>query len=85
MRPDGQEHGISECFIDYGIMINSGAYSGVTSEQGIRGLYSDLEAKGLGKKQITYKIRDWLISRQRYSGRTDPDYSVRKRWSRRSA
>jgi len=72
ISPDGKTHGVDECFADYGVMINSGAYSGLTSEEGIRRLCADLEEKGLGKKQITYKIRDWLISRQRYWGAPIP-------------
>jgi leucyl-tRNA synthetase len=72
ISPDGKEHGVEECFADYGIMINSGAYSALTSEEGIRRLCADLEAKGLGKQQVTYKIRDWLISRQRYWGAPIP-------------
>jgi len=62
----------AECFADYGVMINSGAYSGLTSEAGIEKLCAELNAKGLGKKQVTYKIRDWLISRQRYWGAPIP-------------
>jgi leucyl-tRNA synthetase len=72
ISPDGKEHGVEECFADYGIMINSGPYSGLTSEEGIRRLCPELEAKGLGKKQVTYKMRDWLISRQRYWGAPIP-------------
>ncbi|MDZ7292076.1 MAG: leucine--tRNA ligase [candidate division KSB1 bacterium] len=72
ISPDGKAHGVEECFADYGIMINSGPYSGLTSEEGIRRLNADLEAKGLGKKQVTYKMRDWLISRQRYWGAPIP-------------
>ncbi len=72
ISPDGKEHGVEECFVDYGIMINSGAYSGLTSEEGIEKLCAELESKGLGKKQTTYKIRDWLISRQRYWGAPIP-------------
>jgi leucyl-tRNA synthetase len=80
ISPDGKEsrstkvteREVEECFADYGIMINSGAYSGLTSEEGIRRLCADLEAKGLGKQQVTYKIRDWLISRQRYWGAPIP-------------
>ncbi len=72
ISPDGKEHGVDECFADYGTMINSGAYSGLTSEEGILRLCTDLAAKGLGKKQVTYKIRDWLISRQRYWGAPIP-------------
>jgi leucyl-tRNA synthetase len=68
ISPDGKERGVDECFADYGVMINSGAYSGLRSEEGIQQLSADLESKGLGKKQVTYKIRDWLISRQRYWG-----------------
>ncbi len=72
ISPDGKAHGVEECFADYGIMINSGAYSGLTSEAGIEKLCAELSAKGLGKKQVTYKIRDWLISRQRYWGAPIP-------------
>jgi leucyl-tRNA synthetase len=72
ITPDGKAHGIENCFADYGTMINSGAYSNLTSEEGIEKLCADLGAKGLGKKQVTYKIRDWLISRQRYWGAPIP-------------
>jgi len=72
ISPDGKAYGVEECFADYGIMINSGAYSNLTSEDGIEKLCADLAAKGLGKKQVTYKIRDWLISRQRYWGAPIP-------------
>jgi len=72
ISPNGKEYGVEECFADYGIMINSGSYSGLTSEEGIKKLGAELESKGLGKKQVTYKIRDWLISRQRYWGAPIP-------------
>ncbi|MCG3120998.1 MAG: Leucine--tRNA ligase [bacterium] len=80
ISPDGKEsrsdkiveRDVEACFADYGIMINSGPYSGLTSVEGIEKLCADLEAKNLGKKQVTYKIRDWLISRQRYWGAPIP-------------
>ncbi len=72
ISPDGKEHGIDACFVDYGVMINSGEYSGMLSEKGISRINEDLQTKGLGGKQVVYKMRDWLISRQRYWGAPIP-------------
>ena len=51
-----------------GIMINSGDFSGLPNEEGKRKVVEFLESKGLGKKRITYRLRDWGVSRQRYWG-----------------
>ena len=49
-------------------MINSGKYTGMNNKEAIKEITKDLEADGLGKAQVNYKLRDWLISRQRYWG-----------------
>ncbi|MEO0129466.1 MAG: leucine--tRNA ligase [candidate division WOR-3 bacterium] len=63
---------MSDAFIDYGIMVNSGEFNGLTSEQGIQAVTEYLQKKGMGGKEINYKIKDWLISRQRYWGAPIP-------------
>jgi leucyl-tRNA synthetase len=68
VSPDGESHGPEACYTDPGLMINSGAYSGLSSAEGGRRVTADLKAKVRGQEQITYKMRDWLISRQRYWG-----------------
>lgn len=55
-----------------GLMINSGELSGIPSPDGIGKVVSWLEEKGLGKSAVQYKLRDWLISRQRYWGAPIP-------------
>jgi leucyl-tRNA synthetase len=72
ISPDGKEHGIDACFTDYGVMINSGNYSGIDSSTGIKRLITELEERAMGSRQVTYKMRDWLISRQRYWGAPIP-------------
>ncbi|MBS0613107.1 MAG: leucine--tRNA ligase, partial [Proteobacteria bacterium] len=47
---------------------NSGSYDGLTSAAAIERIAADLAAKGLGEKQVTWRLRDWGISRQRYWG-----------------
>jgi leucyl-tRNA synthetase len=59
-------------FTEYGYSGNSGKYSGLKSEDAIERMASDAEAKGFGKKETIFRLRDWGISRQRYWGTPIP-------------
>ena len=60
----GQEN---TCFHDRGILINSRQYNGLTSDQAEQQILKDLGTT-IANKKVTYRMRDWLISRQRYWG-----------------
>jgi leucyl-tRNA synthetase len=51
-----------------GVCVHSGAYDGLNYEEAVDMIASDLKAKGLGDKQINWRLRDWGVSRQRYWG-----------------
>ncbi len=51
-----------------GVMIHSGLYDGLPSEEGKKRLVAEAEAAGWGRSRVQYRLRDWLISRQRYWG-----------------
>jgi leucyl-tRNA synthetase len=73
ISPDGKEHGgLEEAYVEPGIMIQSGPFTGEPSESGIDKVIDYLEEKGWGGRRINYKLRDWLISRQRYWGAPIP-------------
>jgi len=55
-------------YADYGMCVNSGKYDGMSYQQSVDAIAADLKAKGLGEKQVTWRLRDWGISRQRYWG-----------------
>ena len=61
-----------KAFVDKGILINSGLFDNLTSEQAIADISDFLIAKNLGQKKINYRLRDWGISRQRYWGAPIP-------------
>jgi len=55
-------------YAEYGTCINSGKYDGLDYAKAVDAIAADLEAKGLGGKQVQWRLRDWGISRQRYWG-----------------
>ncbi len=63
---------LKEAYIEAGTMVNSGQFNGLPSEQGKEAVSDFMEEKGCGRRTISYRLRDWLISRQRYWGAPIP-------------
>jgi len=63
---------LEEAYIEPGTMVNSGQFNGLPSQQGIEAISDFLESRGWGRRAISYRLRDWLISRQRYWGAPIP-------------
>ena len=61
-------HAWAPWYAEHGRCINSGAYDGLEFQAAVETIAADLHKKGLGDKQITWRLRDWGISRQRYWG-----------------
>jgi len=73
VAPPGWAGGeLEEPYMGQGVMVDSGEFTGLASEQGYDAICDLLQRKGWGKSTITYRIRDWLISRQRYWGAPIP-------------
>ena len=69
ISPDGKEQDpLTEAYTLPGIVINSGDWNGRKSDELKKTAPEEIEQKGLGKKQVNYKLRDWVFSRQRYWG-----------------
>jgi leucyl-tRNA synthetase len=63
---------MTEAYTGEGILVNSGPFNGMSSIQARDAIAQHLEQKGLGQKAVTYRLRDWGISRQRYWGAPIP-------------
>jgi leucyl-tRNA synthetase len=69
---EDQSIAMQHSFTDYGILVNSGNWSGKLSSDAIVEMAEFAEAHGFGKAAVTYRIRDWGISRQRFWGAPVP-------------
>jgi leucyl-tRNA synthetase len=75
IQPEGEAldgDTMTEAYPGEGKMVNSGPFSGLDSITGKKMVTEKLKEQGLGRFQITYRLRDWLISRQRYWGAPIP-------------
>ena len=68
----GEKQALDAAYVEPGSMIDSGPFDGQTNAEGWQGIADKAEREGIGKRTITYRLRDWLISRQRYWGAPIP-------------
>lgn len=70
--PGYGEEPFHEAYLDQGVMVNSGPFNGLPSDEGNRKVCEHLSELGKGGEGVNYRMHDWLISRQRYWGTPIP-------------
>ena len=63
---------MGEAYIEDGVMVNSGPFDGMPNRDAMDRIADWMEEKGIGRRTVSYRLRDWLISRQRYWGTPIP-------------
>ncbi|MEP6753156.1 MAG: leucine--tRNA ligase [Candidatus Dormiibacterota bacterium] len=66
--PSGPQRDLYKAYIGAGVVVNSGPFDGIDSKTGAERIADFIEQKRIGKRSVKYRLRDWLISRQRYWG-----------------
>lgn len=76
LQPKDKELKLEEMDVAYveheGVLVNSGKFTGMEMKDAVGAIIDEAEAQGFGKRQVNYRLRDWLISRQRYWGAPIP-------------
>ncbi len=75
VQPDGENldsETMTEAYAGRGVMVNSGQFDGMDSQDALEKMVDWLAREGVGKKAVSYRLRDWGISRQRYWGAPIP-------------
>ena len=70
--PDWDGGELAEAYVDEGTQVSSGMFDGIPSAEGKERISDHIEEQGWGKRAVQYRMRDWLISRQRYWGTPIP-------------
>ena len=70
--PDWDGSDLAEAWTNEGEQVNSGPFDGMPSSRGEKDIAEHVEEQGWGSRTVSYRIRDWLISRQRYWGTPIP-------------
>jgi leucyl-tRNA synthetase len=66
--PSGRQGILRQAYLGPGVMVNSGQFDGIDTSGAFDRICDFLEAEGIGKRAVKFRLRDWLISRQRYWG-----------------
>jgi leucyl-tRNA synthetase len=75
IHPEGASldlESMTESYVEYGVMVNSGSFDGLIGKDAVTKVTEYAEKRGFGRKTTNYRLRDWLISRQRYWGAPIP-------------